>query len=68
MDPDVAGKIPGCLAELGPEFATVDISFIRARGTEGDAQADHETKHGEKDLGYNEFVDEFRDAGDECRP
>ena len=47
MDPDVTGKVSGCLAELGPEFTTIRISFVGARSPEGDTQTDHETKHGQ---------------------
>ena len=48
MDPDEAGQVSGYLTELGPVFPALDITFIRAAGTKGDAKTHDETEDSKK--------------------
>lgn len=50
MNPNVAGQIARRLNQLSPVFATVDISLIRTRRAEGDAETHDKTQHGEQDI------------------
>ena len=62
VDPNMARQLSRALTELGPVFATFDVTLVGAGSPEGNAKGDYETEDSEQEIGNDERVHEVRDA------